>query len=84
MRLDFQALFLEVIPEALAAPMVVALWAQLLEVADMRTGQHVATSVTISCPVSLVKTTPGLFELSANIPLTSLRVLMPTMWPIEA
>ena len=31
-RLDFQALFLEVIPKALAAPMVVALWAHLLEV----------------------------------------------------
>ena len=69
-RLDFQALFLEVIPEVLAAPMVVALWAQLLEVADILTGQHVTTSVTISCPVSLVKTTSGLFELSANIPLT--------------
>ena len=34
-RLDFQALFLEVIPKALAAPMVVALWAHLLEVADI-------------------------------------------------
>ena len=31
LRLDFQALFLEVIPKALAAPMVVALWAHLLE-----------------------------------------------------
>ena len=39
MRLGFQALYLEVIPEALAAPIVVvvALWAQLLVVADMST-----------------------------------------------
>ena len=34
-RLDFQALFLEVIPKALAAPMVVALWAHLLEVVSV-------------------------------------------------
>ena len=34
---------LEVISEALAAPMVVALWAQLLVVVDMRTGQQVTT-----------------------------------------
>jgi hypothetical protein len=40
--------------------MVVALWAHLLAVADIVTGQHVMTSVTISCPVSLVKTTSGL------------------------
>ena len=39
---------LEVIPEALAAPMVVELWAQLLVVTDMRTGQHVTTSARIS------------------------------------
>ena len=50
----FPSLGFEVIPEALAAPMVVALWAQLLVVADMRTGQHVATSAMISWPVSLV------------------------------
>ena len=38
-------------PEALAAPMVVALCAQLLVVADMRrTGQHVATSARVSWP----------------------------------
>ena len=54
MRLGFQALYLEVIPEALAAPIVVALWAQLLVVADMRTGQHVTTSAMISWPVLLV------------------------------
>ena len=78
LRLDFQALFLEVIPKALAAPMVVALWAHLLEVADIVTGQHVMTSVTISCPASLVKTTSGLLELPGNIPLTSLRVRRPT------
>ena len=45
---------MEVIPEALAAPMVVALWAQLLVVADKRTGQHVTTSARISWPFSLV------------------------------
>ena len=33
---------------------VVALWAQLLVVADMRTGQHATTSAMISWPVSLV------------------------------
>ena len=43
MRLGFQARCLEVIPETFAAPMVVELWAQLLVVADMRTGQHVTT-----------------------------------------
>ena len=36
------------IPEALAAPMVVELWAQLLVVTDMRTGQYVTTSARIS------------------------------------
>jgi hypothetical protein len=41
-------------PEALAAPMVVALWAQLLTEADMRTGQQVTTSVMISVPSSVV------------------------------
>ena len=39
---------------AVAAPMVVKLWAQLLVVADMRTGQHVATSAMISLPLSVV------------------------------
>ena len=48
LRLGFQARCLEVIPEALAAPMVVELWAQLLVVTDMRTGQHVTTSARIS------------------------------------
>ena len=42
---------MEVIPEALAAPMVVALWAQLLVVADMRTGQHV-TACSAKCGLS--------------------------------
>ena len=54
MRLGFRARCLEVIPEALAAPRVVALWAQLLVVADMRLGQHVATSAMISFPLSVV------------------------------
>ena len=42
------------IPEALAAPRVVALWAQLLVVADMRLGLHVATLAVISFPLSVV------------------------------
>ena len=36
---------------AVAAPMVVKLWAQLLVVADMRTGQQVTTSAMISVPL---------------------------------
>ena len=66
-RLDFQALFLEVIPKALAAPMVVALWAHLLEVAGIAIG-HVMTSVTISCPASLAKTFLGVFQLPCTEP----------------
>ena len=49
MRLGFQALCLEMIPEALAAPMVVALRAQLMVVADIRTGEHVATQYCDVC-----------------------------------
>jgi hypothetical protein len=75
---------LEVMPEALAAPMVVALWAQLLAEADMRTGQQVTTSVMISVPSSVVKTTSGLLELSGIMPVTSVRVRRPTMRPMEA
>jgi|TARA_Y200000002_G_scaffold345720_1_gene319813 hypothetical protein len=71
-------------PEALAAPMVVALWAQLLAEADMRTGQQVTTSVMISVPSSVVKTTSGLLELSGIMPVTSVRVRRPTMRPMEA
>jgi hypothetical protein len=71
-------------PEALAAPMVVALWAQLLTEADMRTGQQVTTSVMISVPSSVVKTTSGLLELSGIMPVTSVRVRRPTMRPMEA
>ena len=37
------------IPEALAAPMVVALRAQLMVVADIRTGEHVATQYCDVC-----------------------------------
>ena len=81
MGLGFQARCLEVIPEALAAPMVVALWAQLL-VADMRTGKQVTTPARISWPFSLVQITPGLLELSGIMPLTSVRVRMPTMRPM--
>ena len=50
----FQALCLLVIPEAFAAPMVVALCAHWLAVADILTGQHVTTSVMVSRPFSLV------------------------------
>ena len=71
-------------PEALAAPMVVALWAQLLAEADMRTGQQVTTSVMISVPSSVVKTTSGLLELSGIMPVTSVRVRRPAMRPMEA
>jgi hypothetical protein len=71
-------------PEALAAPMVVALWAQLLAEADMRTGQQVTTSVMISVPSSVVKTTSGLLELSGTMPVTSVRVRRPTKRPMEA
>ena len=50
----FPALCLLVIPEAFAAPMVVALCAHWLAVADILTGQHVTTSVMVSRPFSLV------------------------------
>ena len=54
MRLGFQARCLEVIPETFAAPMVVELWAQLLVVADMRTGQHVTTPARASWPAAVL------------------------------
>ena len=46
--------FVYVIPSALAAPIVVAPWAQLFVVADIRTGQQVTTSAMISVPLSVV------------------------------
>ena len=53
-----QALCLLVIPEAFAAPMVVALCAHWLAVADILTGQHVTTSVMVSRPFSLTPQKP--------------------------
>ena len=53
-EIGIPGLVLEVMPGALAAPMVVALWAQLLVVADMRPGQQAAVSVIISVPSSVV------------------------------
>ena len=48
------------------------------------TGQQVTTSVMISVPSSVVKTTSGLLELSGIMPVTSVRVRRPTMRPMEA